>query len=251
MGSKETVKLSVLIFFLLLICLATYSSIQATPNRGKKASLLPLHLSTIGDYTLQETIPLREEHYTMLNLDDYFFADFTGNKSTVNLYVGYYFTADKVTAAHSPLVCFPGQGWTVTPPADRLISTSDGNPIHAAEITATLGEQSSYILYWFQAHHSTSPQIYTNKLRTLYNQFVNNEEQNAFVRVSVPIHGNNLEAARNQALTFIKAFYPQFLTYVDAPFTKEANGQSDTPATTANEQPVHQTTLTGKHVSNV
>ncbi|WP_028586087.1 exosortase C-terminal domain/associated protein EpsI [Desulfogranum mediterraneum] len=223
MGNQASLKYLILAVLLLVVCYATYTDGSGS-DQGSKASPLMAELSSFSGYTLSQAIPLSEAHHKMLALDDYIFADYQGSDQSsdqgrVNLYVGYYSSAAKVTAAHSPLVCFPGQGWSISIPLEQEFPLAD-DALHAAEITATLDEQNLYILYWFQAYHASSPSIYRNKLRTLYNQFFKGEEQNAFVRVSVPIQGNDIPEARKRALAFIGAFYPEFNRYMDIPFVQ-------------------------------
>ena len=58
--------------------------------------------------------PLGPKIVKALELDDYANQSYSDGKDTISLYIGYYFTAKKVGAAHDPLVCFPGQGWVVS-----------------------------------------------------------------------------------------------------------------------------------------
>ncbi len=215
MGSKITVKISVLAVLLLGIFFNTYFTVPIEGRVSKSTSLIE-YLGNIPGYQLERTIPLIEEHFQMLKLDDYLFADYQGNGGKVNLYIGFYYTADKVTAAHSPLVCFPGQGWSITSSGEQRLTTAE-QAIRAAEITASLQDEKLYVLYWFQAHHTTSPRVYINKLHALYNQFFTGQEQTGFVRVSIPMGMQSEAVAREKAQAFISAFYPQFQAYLEQP----------------------------------
>jgi EpsI family protein len=97
---------------------------------------------------------LEENIYQFLDLDDYIFRTYEKDGVQITLYIGFYYTADKVSAAHSPLVCFPGQGWTITEPEYKQLKVGD-HQINYAQIDATLGNQKELIVYWYQSHDDT------------------------------------------------------------------------------------------------
>ena len=148
----------------------------------------------------------------MLDLDDHIFREYHGAGGSVNLYVGYYFTTDKAYASHSPLACFPSQGWKVTDPVKQSLAVGN-QAINYAEITASLQGQNELILYWYQTGDITTSSVTRNKYNALYNKVMHKPEEHAFIRVSVPFTETNKEAAENTALQFIKAFHPVFIEF--------------------------------------
>ena len=150
----------------------------------------------------------------MLKLDDYVYTDYDGPNGRVNLYIGYYYTASKAYASHSPLVCYPSQGWEITrePTTHSLIVGP--HSINYEEIVASLGEEKELVLFWYQSYLRTNSQIYQNKIDMGYNKLINNDEQHAFVRVSVPFKMAANKNMKKTALSFMKAFYPQFAEFI-------------------------------------
>ncbi len=133
----------------------------------------------------------------------------------VNLYIGYYYTANKAYASHSPMVCYPSQGWQIDNKPTRKTLSIGQNVIHYEEIVTSLGEQKELVLYWYQSGERSNTQIYKNKIDMGVNKLLNNSEEHAFVRVSLPLAENSTYAENEKTATnFIKAFYPQFLKFI-------------------------------------
>ena len=159
------------------------------------------------------SIPLDYEIVKELKLDDYVNQNFSRDIDSAFLYIGYYLTSKNVGAAHSPLVCFPGQGWLLIDLEEKQISTEVGH-INLASVIASTPEEQLLLIYWFQAFEQTSPGTLIQKLNLMRTRLVDRREDNAFVRITVPLK----DRTRNQAFTlgadFIKAFYPAFLNYI-------------------------------------
>jgi EpsI family protein len=157
---------------------------------------------------------LEGEFSDMLKLDDYVFANFAGENQDVNLYIGYYYTAAKAYAAHSPLVCYPSQGWQIDTHPKRSELAVGPHKIHYEEIVTSHGDQRELVLYWYQARLFTNTRTYQNKISMGYNKLVDNDQQHGFVRVSVPFKDDPYEKVKKAATDFIQAFYPHFVTYI-------------------------------------
>lgn len=212
MGNKINRKLFVLSILFLLTCGFIYcgeDSVQTSKRPIKQ------YLGHIDNYRTVRHIKLEDSALNMLNLDDYLYVDYEGPKGKVNLYIGYYYTADKASAPHSPLVCYPSQGWKIEKQTSDLFVYADSYPINYDEIITSLGNQKELVLFWFQAHHHTNTQTVKNKIEIGYNKLMGNNEQNAFVRVSVSLEGTDIEQARKNAIDFINIFYPQFIHFID------------------------------------
>ena len=213
MGKKVQKKNIFLIVLLLLTSCFVYW--RTEPVKAAKPIGLQTLLGPVPGYQITGTLALDPTTVSYLELDDYTQGGYKKDGSAINLYIGYYFTSDKVSAAHSPLVCFPGQGWTLTDPDTRQLQVGR-HLINYAEMTATLEHHKELVLFWYQAHDKTETEIYRNKFHTLLNQITAGRQEHAFVRVSVPVGEAGLEEARLAGRAFISAFYPIFLSYVDS-----------------------------------
>ncbi|OEU51217.1 MAG: EpsI family protein, partial [Desulfobulbaceae bacterium S5133MH15] len=126
---------------------------------------------------------------------------------------GYYLSTRKVGAAHSPLVCFPGQGWIISS-KDRTALKIKGNEIHLLSMIVTRGQEKELVAYWFQSYDQTDPDTLSQKISLLWQKLLHEKENNAFVRVSISVGEKSLSEARDTVFEFIRSFYPVFLNYV-------------------------------------
>ena len=216
MGNKKN--LTLIAIFVLLILAAFLVYRPGSAQKSDKPQPLDAALASldgVDGYHLARTLPLDEPTIAFLDLDDYTQMVFNKNGTPVNLYIGYYYSLNKISAAHSPLVCFPGQGWQVSLPSEHRIQLGGGE-IHYEELVATLDDHQELVIYWYQAHEQTIPYAYRNKLAAVYNKLTKGKEEHAFVRVTVPIENSAIEPARTAAREFITLFYPAFLDYVNS-----------------------------------
>ena len=187
---------------------------ERTEESGKKPPLSH-YFQDIKGYSNVRNIELAQDARDMLNLDDYLFSDFKGDSAEINLYIGYYYSSAKAYAAHSPLVCYPSQGWKIDEnPIKGKLKVAD-HVVNYEEIITSLGGRKELVLYWYQARLQTNNQVYRNKIDMGYNKFKYNDEQHGFVRVAVPFKGGNYDKAKAEVLDFIENFYVQFVDYVE------------------------------------
>jgi len=149
----------------------------------------------------------------VLNLDDYINSIYSNGEETVFLYVGYYYTARKVGDVHSPLVCYPGQGWQLSNREVRTL-TVNKQEIHLTQMTASHNQGKYMVLYWYQSYDRTSSGTFAQKVKTLLAKIHRSKQDNAFVRISIPLQERSSEEAFKTGVKFIDSFYPAFLEFI-------------------------------------
>jgi EpsI family protein len=161
--------------------------------------------------------PMEAQVVQALRLDDYILRTYSRGEASATLYVGYYLSGGKVGAAHDPMVCFPGQGWTVRDTGEARHAMRGGlTPISYSRMVVDREQQQVLVVYWFQSYDQTSAGTFMQKVRTLWLKLRDRREESAFVRVTVPIQRGDRAAAERVAREFIDAFYPPFLAYVQS-----------------------------------
>lgn len=148
-----------------------------------------------------------------LNLDDHLFRTYRNGHHKAVLYIGYYRTTEKIGEAHSPLVCFPGQGWEISIPENLTLQT-DAGEINLVKLIANKGNHRELLLYWFQSYDKTTGSTFWQKILNLRSKLYSHPEDNAFVRISLPIQADNFDDVYLEAINFIQVFYPQFFSYM-------------------------------------
>ena len=187
-------------------------SLQPSSKASKKQIPLRQVLSDIKGWNVQ-VIPLDEKIVGILLLDDYINQKYSKDDKTVSLFIGYYFTADKLGAVHDPLACFPGQGWVISNSEKRTLRIGEDD-LQFVSMIVTKGQEKELILYWFQAFDKTFPSTFLQKSYALWARIKYVKEENSFVRISIAIEGQSIEKAFCTGVDFIKAFFPRFLEYV-------------------------------------
>ncbi|KJS00628.1 MAG: hypothetical protein VR65_11595 [Desulfobulbaceae bacterium BRH_c16a] len=216
MGKKKTKQLVYLTALLVLTSFLVYRPTELV--RVVKPMSLQVVLGPVDGFKLLATTPLDDATVSFLELDDYTQSRYARDRDNVDLYIGYYNGLDKVSAAHSPLVCFPGQGWAVDQPTEHYIEVGQ-EAVNYAEMVASLGDRKELVLYWYQADNKTVAKVYKNKINAVINKLMGQSEEQAFVRITVPIvpaDGQGVEQARNVGKAFIASFYPVFQSYVQS-----------------------------------
>lgn len=213
MGNKIETKLLVLIGLFLLTCIFVYGKKESRQITQKPS--LRHFLDHIDGYTVVNQIQLSENNYNMLALDDYTYTDYIGDNNKANLYIGYYYSADKAYASHSPTICFPSQGWNIDSQPTTHSLTVGSDRIHYEQIVTSRDEKRELVLYWYQSRLLTNTEIYKNKIAMGYNKLTHNDEQHAFVRVAIPLpQSTSRQEGEAVAKNFIRAFYPKFVDFI-------------------------------------
>ncbi|MFW6148169.1 MAG: exosortase C-terminal domain/associated protein EpsI [Thermodesulfobacteriota bacterium] len=204
---------------ILIICFALAGIVvygRPESKAGKKKIPLAAALSEVQGWSMKGIMELDPRTVKELKLDDYANQTYTNGNAALSLYIGYYLTTKKVGAAHDPLVCFPGQGWVVTgtQKGKLRLRTNPGTSISYSSMIVQRGVEKELILYWFQSYDSTSPDTFSQKIRSLWKKLSVQREDNAFVRVGMALEEQSAEEAEGIMLGFIREFYPVFLSYV-------------------------------------
>jgi|GEM_PF-808172 len=201
---------------ILALCLGlTVLAVQGLPGERPATRHRPLAAAfpRIGDWSAGDPLAFEESIVEALELDDYLHCAYGRGDQRVWLYVGYYVSGESIGASHSPLVCYPGQGWRIGPRQRLSLETSSG-PLHAMVMSAAKDDYEDVVLYWFQAYDRTAPGTFRQKLQAMWARVAFGRADSAFVRISVPVVRGDREAARRTATAFTKTFYPLFHAYV-------------------------------------
>jgi EpsI family protein len=215
LGNGKEAKLTVLVVLLLVTAGVAHFSSSEPPGASGTEHLAEF-IRDIDGFEHTGVATLEEDVHRLLDLDDYTYTSYRGAYGSIDLYIGFYYTAEKISAAHSPLACYPAQGWTINQPILRRLAIGD-HSVNFAEILAGQQDREELVLFWFQAHYATTPHARMNKLNALYNKLLRKEEQHAFVRVAVPVNNGDYEQARVAGAAFMKSFYPRFIAFIDSP----------------------------------
>lgn len=212
-----------LCFGLAAIVVQVLPSERTAPGARPLASAFP----RVGPWVAGEQLAFEDRIVEALELDDYTHCVYRRGEDTVWLYVGYYLSGATIGASHSPLVCYPGQGWQIGRRQRLALETGSG-PLRAMVMSAAKGGYEDVVLFWFQAYDRTSPGTFRQKIQAMWARVTTGRADSAFVRISVPVTSGDHQRARRTAEAFAVTFYPLFHAYV-------TDDRQDRPATAAGD----------------
>lgn len=182
--------------------------------------------NAVGDWRGRtSSLEPQTEHY--LGLDDYILADYAKHEGkAVNFYVAYYSSQRKGTSPHSPIVCIPGGGWTISQ-FDRMTSgAAAGLGFSYNRAVIERGNSKQIVYYWFEARGRKVANEWLAKWYLLLDAIAVNRTDAALVRVTTSLYPNESEAdADARLLSMIPEFLPTLSSYLPASTvtTKRAN----------------------------
>jgi exosortase D (VPLPA-CTERM-specific) len=161
-----------------------------------------------------------------LALDDYVLSDYsTPDGKVANLYVAYYASQRSGESPHSPLVCIPGGGWSITN-LERLNSATN-HPFNRAIIERNGSKQLVY--YWYEERGRSIASEYWSKWYLLSDAITKNRSDGALVRLITAISPGELEHdADKRLMQFMQDVRPNLSAYLPsevATNSPESNGR--------------------------
>jgi EpsI family protein len=218
MRAVSPLRLAILSTLLVVAALLVRLPSEKSPAKTVKEPLQQA-FGNVEGWVVTARFPMETRIVEALMLDDYLFQSFEHGKDLVTLYIGYYRTAKKVGAAHDPLVCFQGQGWQLKNrrSGDYVLTRAPRLKISFSSMIAERQDQRELIVYWFQANGKASASTHSQKSAMFRDRLFGRGEDNAFVRISVPINDEPPDVAEKRIFAFIENFYPAFYRYVTQP----------------------------------
>jgi EpsI family protein len=169
--------------------------------------------ATIGDWHGHASL-LEPQVESGLAVQDYILSDYSKfDGKVVNLYVGYYASQRTGESPHSPLICIPGDGWSIT----KLDRTSYGAdyPFNRAIIERNGAKQLVY--YWYEERgRRIASEYWTMKWYLLFDAIIkNNRSDGALIRLITPVSPSELERDADSRLhLFMDDLLPRLKGYL-------------------------------------
>ena len=165
--------------------------------------------------------PFSDSALAVLGLNDYLIRNYVApDRSSVNLYIGYWASQRQGDTIHSPLNCLPGAGWE--PLSQTIITVPDSRTPSAGllpvnRVVVQKGLDRDLVLYWYQSHGRIIASEYWSRFHLVVDAVHMNRTDGAIVRVVAQIPDDTREAeqvAETHAVTFIKVLLPQLGPYL-------------------------------------
>lgn len=142
-----------------------------------------------------------------LKVDDYLLRLYSDRStSPVWFYVGFWGSQGLGTRVHSPAVCLPGAGWSIT----SLGLTSVGLPDRTLWVNRAVVEKADskeMVLYWYQIHGRVVAKDLEAMGFLAWTALTNRQSDEALVRINTPVVGAPQQALERE-VAFVRAAFP-------------------------------------------
>jgi EpsI family protein len=157
--------------------------------RGENASFDPIYGADPADSSLLRTY------------------SFNG-KPLVIVYVGFYSNLATILDVHTPELCYPAQGWTVSDATFAPAALFRGSPVPAKQIVADKSGTKRLVMWWYNA----GSRPFENRIRYVYAMLAmstfTGRTDGSMVRIETPIATGGETDASSRIEEFRKVFLP-------------------------------------------
>jgi exosortase D (VPLPA-CTERM-specific) len=153
--------------------------------------------------------------YNKLGLTDYILNNYKADSTPpLNFYVAYYESQRKGISPHSPRVCVPGGGWSITD-LNRVKLELNKFDIRVNRAVIQNGRSRQLVYYWFKQRGRDIANEYWMKWYLLTDSLSKNRTDGSLVRLTTPIMPNEKEMDAEQRLNdFLSIVNPMLDVYV-------------------------------------
>ena len=181
--------------------------------------------TTLGDWRGKPS-SLDQQVESSLGLTDYILSDYArGDGRQVNLYVAYYASQRTGQSPHSPSVCIPGNGWSITNLERTHYRSNDLNvSLPLNRVVIARGKAKQLVYYWFDERGMTIANEYWSKLYLLRDAIFRNRTDGALVRLTTPLYPGEAESDADKRLQeFTQVVVPNLAGYLPSGSVKPIN----------------------------
>lgn len=151
----------------------------------------------------------------ILETSDYASRRFTSLDPQQKVDVTLIFSANNRKAIHPPEVCLQGGGVQIiqnnyiTLAADEFLFASSRSEIKLRELITQQGYRRAYHLYTYKAAERYTPDFFEQQASIFLNGLLSRNAAGGLIRVSVPIHHENVDRSRQLALAVVRELLPR------------------------------------------
>jgi len=201
-----------------LLCVAGLATLFVTTRHEiyPERKLFASFPTTLGEWQGQPSSLGVQTEYG-LGLTDYILSDYARKDGRqVNFYVAYYASQRTGASPHSPSVCIPGNGWSITS-LERTYYRSADSRVALPLNRAIIARQSERLLayYWYEERGMKIANEYWSKLYLLRDAIFKQRTDGALVRLTTPLYpGESEHDAEKRLQDFIQVVVPKLTAYL-------------------------------------
>ncbi len=214
--------LSVAAVLVAVFLLGTFSHARLVEN--KKLADIPLESipKKLGEWKTIADSELDFRSQEILKLDRYIKRTYEHpNGTRAILYIGYWRqqTGDKQAAKHSPLICLPANGWSVSGKSEipmNVTSSKGETTLSVRRLTASFRERPHAFYYWFFSGESEYNNEWAALFLNIYKKLTTGKSDGGIVEISIPMDSSVPadqigEEEKRNIDSFLKELYPALI----------------------------------------
>lgn len=187
-----------------------WSGQSVAPNRGNQArESVPQEVVIDGQMYAGEDFPLGEQVLDILETNDYLYRRFSSERGRRSLDLLIVFSADNRKGTHPPDQCIEGGGNQIISKQQLRTHIKGMGDMALRELEAQQIHQRTYFLYVYKAGDRYTPSFFGQQFWIFVNGLTARNAAGALIRFSTPIHGEDIEAARQFTIAAANELLPQ------------------------------------------
>lgn len=159
-----------------------------------------------------------EQLSSWLSTENIVFRQYRSSETNtaVSVYIGYYRDLESSNMAHSPEVCYAGQGWKVLSQKSVQVAFASSKA-KVKRMTVQKGREREVVYSWWQTGDGVYPNNYWYHLHQFLKKLALGETSSIWVRVSAVTAGSGFPGApeENAIRAFCMDAAPHFFHYFD------------------------------------
>lgn len=212
-----------------LLSFRIQSAVQRVEGRSLALTSFPADL---GAWHGASSSTLDARSQDVLQLDEYIRRDYRNEDGrSIFLYVGYWKkqSGEHQAAKHSPLMCFPANGITISHPEERTLPgttlVSGSNLVPVSRLLAKDRQQTSVYYYWFFSGNESYRDESSALFHIIHQTIFYGRSDGGIIEMSAPV-GEPVDSPEQQGKAeatvreFAALFVPQLQKMLDAQTTE-------------------------------
>jgi exosortase D (VPLPA-CTERM-specific) len=164
----------------------------------------------------------------VLGLSDYILSDYIRpDGEMVNLYVAYYASQRDGESPHSPIVCIPGGGWTITK-IEQIDYGGIGQRQPINRVVIQKGDLKQLVYYWFDERGRPIASEWWAKIYLLTDAVLRNRTDGALIRLTTQVLPSETDADADRRLqSFMQEAVPTLSQFLPPAATQQTRSSAD------------------------
>lgn len=179
--------------------------ISQEPDRPPSFSVIPME----GEGFTGEERRFSDASYEVLKADTTtlrLYKDTDGDP--LWLFIAYFSSQRYGSQIHSPRHCLPGGGWSIERIEDFPLPLPGRDPLTIYRASIVEGERRQLMFYWFETRGGEQTNEYMLKWDLVKSALLLRPTDAAFIRLTLPVIDNDVEATTKVAVEFFRRYYP-------------------------------------------